>query len=128
MVPRTLLNDLGLLTEQTVPYFFLALVPYALWLGVALFRRSKKPFMDFLVLGILYSLTLIVIHQLLWNPDGSTGYQPPQAALDFGARVTTNFQTLAARGYTVVVSLIIGVGSGAALGLVAKIAQRFKAN
>lgn len=119
MVPRTLLSDLALITENTMPYYFFALIPYAVWLGVALFYKSKKPFMDFLVLGVLYGLTLIIIHQLLWNPGSSFGYQPPQAALDFGAQFASNLQDLAARGYTIIVSLVIGIGSGIVFGLIA---------
>jgi hypothetical protein len=127
MVPRTLLNDLGLISEGTILYYFFALIPYVIWLCVAFFYKSKRPFMDFLLLGVFYGLTLIAIHQLLWNPGAPVGYHPPQAALTFGAQFGAGFQELGARLYTVIVSLIIGVGSGAVFGSVAFLAKWFRA-
>lgn len=123
MVPRTLLSDLGLITEGTLLYYFFALLPFVIWLAVAVLRPAKKPFMDFLVLGILYGLTLAVVHQLLWNVSASIGHHPPQAALELGAAVNPALQELVVRWYTVAVSLLIGTGSGAAIGLVAATAR-----
>jgi hypothetical protein len=119
MVPRTLLSDLGIILAETPVYFLFALTPYAVWLSIALFRKSEKPFLDFLVLGVLYSLTLILIHQLLWNNGTALGHQLPQAALDFGARFDPPLRDLAVRGYTIMISLLIGIGSGMVVGLIA---------
>lgn len=123
MVPRTLLSDLGIIIAETPVYYFFALTPYAVWLGVAIFRKSEKPFSDFLVLGALYSLTLILIHQTLWNSGTSLGHQLPQSAIDFGARFDPPLRELAVRGYTIMISLAIGVGSGVVIGLIAAAAR-----
>ena len=126
MVPRTLLSDLGIIVAETPVYYVFALVPYAAWLGVAIFRKSEKPFREFLVLGVLYSLTLIVIHQLLWNNGTELGHQLPRAALDFGAKFDPPLRELAVRGYTIMISLLIGVGSGAVFGLIAALMRRIR--
>jgi hypothetical protein len=85
--------------------------------------EKLKPLREFLVLGLLYSLTLILIHQLLWNNGTELGHQLPQAAIDFGARFDLPLRELAVRGYTVMISLLIGVGSGVAIGLFASLAR-----
>jgi hypothetical protein len=123
MVPRTLLSDLGIIIAETPVYYVFALTPYAVWLSIALLRKSEKPFQEFLVLGVLYSLTLILIHQTLWNNGTELGHQLPQAALDFGARFGPSLRDLAVRGYTIMISLLIGVGSGAVVGLIAAAAR-----
>jgi hypothetical protein len=123
MVPRTLLSDLGTITAETPVYYFFALLPFAAWLGVAMFRPNKRSFRDFLVLGVLYSLTLIVIHQWLWNVGSSLGHSPPQAALDFSAGFDPAIRDMAVRGYTIIISLLIGIGSGAVVGLIAAAAR-----
>jgi hypothetical protein len=126
MVPRTLLSDLGIIIAETPVYYVFALTPYAVWLGVAMFRKSEKPLLEFLVLGVLYSLTLIVIHQVLWNNGTALGHQLPQAALDFGARFGPSLGDLAVRGYTIMISLLIGIGSGAVVGLIAVAARSIR--
>jgi hypothetical protein len=52
-LPRTVLADLGIVApESSLLYYFLALTPFAIWLAVAILRTSRRPFMDFLVLGV----------------------------------------------------------------------------
>src|ERR1044072_1886847 len=87
-LPRTVLADLGVvLPESGLLYYFLALTPFAAWLAVAVVRRSRRPVRDFLVLGTLYGVSLLVIHQILWTAGPSLGHQPPQSAGDFAGRV-----------------------------------------
>jgi hypothetical protein len=51
-LPRTVLADLGVVApESSWFYFVLALTPFVVWLAVAVFRPSRRPFLDFLVLG-----------------------------------------------------------------------------
>ena len=78
-LPRTFLEDLDIVApESGLLYFILALTPFAVWLVVAVVRRSRKPFMDFLVLGVLYGLSLAVVHQALWSVASSLGHRLPR--------------------------------------------------
>jgi hypothetical protein len=122
-LPRTVLADLGIVApESSLLYYVLALLPFAVWLAVAVVHRSRRPFLDFLVLGILYGLTLVVVHQVLWDVGPSLGHQPPDGAVAFAAQFGPDWRGLALRGYTVLVALLIGLGTGAVTGLVAVLA------
>jgi hypothetical protein len=126
-LPRTLLADLGIVApDSSLLYFFLALAPFAAWLTVAIARRSSRPFTDFVVLGMLYGLSLVVVHQLLWNLGPSLGHQPPEGAVRFAERFAPAWQDLALRGYTVAIAVLIGVGTGVAAGLVALVANLWR--
>ena len=90
-LPRTVLADLSIVTpESSLLYYVLALAPFALWLAVAVGRPTRKPVMDFLILGVLYGLSLVLVHQLLWDAGGSVGH----------------------RSYTSIIAMAIGVGTG----------------
>ena len=61
---RTVLADLDIVVpESSLLYYVLALAPFAAWLVVAVVRPTRKPVMDFLILGLLYGLSLILVHQ-----------------------------------------------------------------
>jgi hypothetical protein len=79
--------------------------------------------MDFVVLGVLYGLSLVVVHQLLWNTGSSNGYHPPAGAVSFAENFDSSSRELAMRGYTVMIAMMIGVGSGLVVGLVAFVAK-----
>lgn len=124
-LPRTVLADLGVVEpEGSLLYYVLALAPFAAWLGVAVRRRSRRPLSDFVVLGACYGLSLAVVHQVLWDVGSSLGHRPPAAAADFADAFTPALQDLAVRGYTVGVAMLIGVGTGLVVGLVAKATAR----
>jgi hypothetical protein len=124
-LPRTVLADLDIVApESSLLYYVLALTPFAAWLAVAVVRRSRRPFLDFIVLGTLYGLSLVLIHQALWDVGPTLGYRPPQSALDFAQQFSPAWRDLAVRGYTVVIAMIIGVGSGLVAALVAVVANR----
>jgi hypothetical protein len=126
-LPRTLLTDLGIVAPNgSLLYFFLALAPFAVWLTVAIARRSNRPFADFVVLGILYGLSLVVVHQLLWDLGPTLGYHPPEAAIGFAEQFAPAWQDLALRGYTVAIAMLIGVGTGVVAGLVALAANLWR--
>jgi len=119
-LPRTVLEDLDIVApESSLLYFVLALTPFAVWLAVAMVRRSRRPFMDFLVLGFLYGLSLVAVHQALWNVGESLGHHPPASALDFAAQFSSGWRDLALRGYTSGIAMVIGVGTGLVAALVA---------
>jgi hypothetical protein len=119
-VPRTILADLDVVApESGLVYYFLALVPFAFWLAVGVARRSRRPFRDFLTVGTLYGLSLIVIHQVLWTVGPSLGHNPPVSAIDFADQFGPAWHDLALRAYTSGIAMMIGIGSGAVVGLVA---------
>lgn len=119
-VPRTVLADLDIVPpESGLPYYCLALTPFAAWLLVAIVRESRRPLMDFLVLGVLYGLSLVVVHQALWDIGPSLGHHPPANAVDFANQFGPELRLLALRGYTSGIAMVIGIGSGLATGLVA---------
>lgn len=119
-LPRTVLADLDIVTpESTLLYYFLALTPFAAWLVVAIARKSRRPLMDFLILGVLYGLSLVVVHQVLWGVAPSLGHHPPTSAVNFADQFEPAWRELALRGYTSGVAMVIGVGSGLVAALVA---------
>jgi hypothetical protein len=75
--------------------------------------------MDFLVLGFLYGLSLVVVHQALWDVGPSLGHNPPASAVDFANQFSPAWHELALRGYTIGIALMIGGGTGLAAGLFA---------
>jgi hypothetical protein len=85
-LPRTVLADLGIVApESSLLYYVLALAPFAAWVVVALVRGTRRPFLDFLVLGALYGLSLLIVHQVLWDVGPSLGHSPPESAVAFAA-------------------------------------------
>jgi hypothetical protein len=73
-LPRTVLADLDIVApESGLLYYIVALAPFAAWLVVAILRTSRRPFADFLILGVLYGLSLVVVHQALWTVGPSLG-------------------------------------------------------
>jgi hypothetical protein len=123
-LPRTILADLGIVEpEGSLFYYFLALTPFAAWLVVAVVRETRKPIADFLMLGTLYGLSLVVVHQILWDLGPSLGHQPPAGAVSFAESVSPNLYELALRGYTIVIAMIIGVGAGLVTALIALAAK-----
>jgi hypothetical protein len=125
-VPRTILEDMGVVApESGLLYFVLALTPFAIWLVVAVVRPSGTPFMDFLVVGILYALSLIAVHMVLWNVGPSLGQHPPEGAVAFAERFSSSWYGLALRGYMAGIALVIGIGSGVVAALAAVAARRW---
>jgi hypothetical protein len=119
-VPRTVLADLDIVPpESGLLYYFLALMPFAAWLAVAIVRRSRRPFRDHLMVGVLYGLSLVVIHQVLWGVGPSLGHNPPASAVEFADQFSGGWRDLALRGYTSGIAMIIGIGSGFVVGVVA---------
>lgn len=127
-LPRTILADLDVVQpESGLLYYFLALAPFAVWLAVAVLRATRKPVMDFVVLGVLYALSLAVVHQVLWNANAGYGHQPPASAVKFAENFSPGSQDLALHGYTIMISLMIGIGSGLVVAIVAFVAGKVRA-
>lgn len=127
-LPRTILADLGIVApESSRVYFVLALTPFAVWLAVAVVRPTKSPLTDHLVVGGLYGLSLVIIHEALWSVASSLGHHPPPSAVDFAARFDPPLDTVALHGYSFVIAMMIGLGSGLVIGLVATVAKLVRA-
>ncbi|TDD74296.1 hypothetical protein E1293_29735 [Actinomadura darangshiensis] len=119
-LPRTILADLDVVQpESGLLYYFLALTPFVVWLGVAVLRATRKPITDFLVLGALYGLSLAVVHQVLWDAGAGLGHEPSAGAVSFADDFGSGFHELALRGYTIMIAMMIGVGSGLVAAIVA---------
>lgn len=119
-LPRTILADLDVVApESGIVYYVLALAPFAVWLAVAILRVSRRPFPDFLVLGAVYAVSLIVVHLALWEADAGYGNRPPAGAVSFAERFGPGWNDVALRAHISGVALLIGVGSGVIVGLVA---------
>jgi hypothetical protein len=105
-------------------YTTLAVAPLLVWLLVAIFRRTQRPLVDFMVLGVAYGVFLGLTHQILW--DASWGDNPPH----IGGNLTGKFSPLAEsvilRAFALGSSIITGVVFGAAFGLVAILATKFR--
>jgi hypothetical protein len=126
-LPRTVLADLDVVPpESGLLYYVLALVPFAVWLGVAVVRDSRQPFLDFVVLGILYGLSLLLVHQMLWDVGPSLGDHPPASAVDFADRFDPAWREIALRAYTSGIAMVIGIGTGLTAGVVAVSAQAWR--
>lgn len=121
MLPRTLLNELGFVDEGTLAYYILALTPFVIWLVIAILRKTNKPIMDFLVLGFLFGLLLIVIHQSLWHTGSAVSQHAPDFAVDFAARFDPAWRELIERSISAGISLMIGLGSGLLFSIIAAI-------
>lgn len=126
-LPRTVLADLDIVPpESGLLYYVLALAPFALWLGVAVRRRSRRPLMDFVVVGLVYGLTLVLVHLALWDAPAGYGNRPPAGAVDFAEGFGAGWQDAALVGHVSAVALLIGVGSGLVAGLVAVAATAWR--
>ncbi|GAA1532070.1 hypothetical protein GCM10009678_13010 [Actinomadura kijaniata] len=111
-LPRTVLADLDIVAPQSgLLYYVLALTPFAAWLAVALVRRTRRPGRDFLMLGFLYGLSLLVVHQVLWT-TGTTSGHPPQSVADFADSLPAGWQEFILRSFSSGIAVTIGVGTG----------------
>lgn len=119
-LPRTVLADLDIVQpESGLLYSFLALGPFAAWLAVAIIRRTSRPITDFAVLGAAYGLSLTVVHHVLWNAAAGYGNRPPASAVDFARNFGAGLREIALHGYTIMIGMMIGIGSGLVAALIA---------
>jgi hypothetical protein len=66
-VPRVILHDLHVIGESDVATWLLAVLPVAVWIGVAVVKRVPKPFLTVLAIGVIFGAMLVITHQLLWD-------------------------------------------------------------
>jgi hypothetical protein len=126
-LPRTVLADLGVVApESSAIYYVLALTPFVVWAGVAVFRRTGSPIKDHLVAGTLYGLSLVIVHEALWAAGSSFGHQPPESAVSVAERFSPAVRELVLHGYSFVIAMMIGLGVGLTAGVVAAVANRVR--
>ena len=126
-LPRTILADLGIIAPESSPvYYVLALTPFAIWLAVAVFRRTGSPLKDHFVAGTLYGLSLVIVHEALWAAGSSLGHHPPQSAVTLAEQFGPPLRDLVLHGYTFVIAMMIGLGVGLTAGVVAAVAKRVR--
>jgi len=128
-LPRTVLADLGIVVpESSLLYYVLALGPFAVWFAVAAIRRTPTPIRDHLVTGALYGLSLVVVHEALWNVgSASIGHQPPQGAVGLAERFSSPLlRELVPHAYSLAIAMMIGLGVGVTAAVVAAVAARVR--
>lgn len=123
-VPRVIVHDLDILPLDSVLYQFMAIIPLAIYLGLAILRHNKRPIYDFLVLGLFYGVFLATIHLVLW--DASWGNNPPtlgdklEGVLDPAAEIAL-FKAAVLHS-----SIVTGIVLGGVFGLIALTAQKIR--
>jgi hypothetical protein len=126
-LPRTVLADLGVVAPESSPiYYVLALGPFAVWLAVAVFRRSGSPVKDHLVAGTLYGLSLAIVHEALWTFGAALGRHPTQGAVALAERFGPPVRDLVLHGYSFAVAMTIGLGVGLTAGVAGAMANRVR--
>jgi hypothetical protein len=124
-LPRTVLSDLGIIApESSWIYYVLALTPFAVWFAVAVFRRTRRPIKDHLVAGVLYGLSLIIVHEALWAFGSSLGHHPPQSGISLAEQFSRPLRDVVLHGYTSLIAMMIGLGVGLTAAIVAAISNR----
>jgi hypothetical protein len=75
---------------------------------------------------LYYGLSLVVIHQVLWNVGPSLGHHPPASAVDFADQFGDDWRELALRTYTSAIAMVIGAGTSLVAAFIAVAAARWR--
>ncbi|WP_162463223.1 hypothetical protein [Paenibacillus psychroresistens] len=68
-IPQVVVKDLQLFSFESILYKALTIGPFLVYLAIALFRKNKRPFYDFIVLGALLGLFVAVTHQITMDKN-----------------------------------------------------------
>ena len=123
-LPRVVVHDLRLIAIDGPVYTALAVAPLLIWLLVAVFRKTKRPLLDFVVLGLAYGLFLGLTHQILW--DASWGGDIPHIGGNLAGKFSPLAESLILRAFALGSSVVTGLVFGAAFGLVALLATKLR--
>ncbi|BEL12156.1 hypothetical protein Q0Z83_103470 [Actinoplanes sichuanensis] len=85
--PRAVLHDLGLIHERTGVNALLVFVPLLIWVLVAV-TRSPNPIRLLLGAGVVYGISLAVIHNALWNGESTVAEPLARVAMTLSSLVT----------------------------------------
>ena len=119
-IPRVPIHDLKLLSFDSPLYKVLAVVPFLVWLLVALLRRTTRPLYDFLAVGMTYGIFLGLTHQVLWN--ASWNGDTPQLGGNL-ANIDPSLENIIVRMFGFCSSVMTGLIIGLLFGLIAYAAQ-----
>lgn len=116
-IPRVVLHDLQAVSFDSLLYKLLAVVPFMAWVGVAVLRKTKRPFADFLTLGLVFGVLLAFTHQLLWDTawDGNL----PRIEGNLSGQLSPAVEAAVLRTASAISSLMTGLMAGFAVSLVA---------
>jgi len=120
LMPRVVLHDLHVVPFDSTVYVFWAVAPLVVWLVVALLRKTKRPFYDFVVLGLCYGLFLALTHQILWN--ASWGDNPPHIGGNLAGQFDPLTESLILRTAAFISSVVTGLVTGIVFGVIAGLA------
>ncbi|HEY8815851.1 MAG TPA: hypothetical protein VIP57_12205 [Candidatus Dormibacteraeota bacterium] len=123
-LPRVVVHDLRLIAIDAPAYTALAVIPLLVWLLVAIFRKSQRPLLDFVVLGLAYGLLLGLTHQVLW--DASWGDDIPHIGGNLAGTFSPFAENLILRAFAVASSMVTGLAFGLAFGLLAVLAAKLR--
>jgi hypothetical protein len=123
-IPRVVFHDLKLIAFDAFFYKFLAVAPLIIVLLVALLRRTKRPFYDFLLFGLMYGLFLALTHQILW--DVSWGSNLPHIGGNLEGKFSPVTEGLILRTFAFISSVITGLVAGVAFGVIATVAAKIR--
>lgn len=123
-VPRAVVHDLRLLPFDTIFYSALAIIPWIIWLLIALFWKTKKPLLDFVMIGLTYGLLLALAHQILW--DASWGDNLPRLHGNLEGKLDPTVESLLLRTAAFISSVITGLVTGLAFGLIAILSAKVR--
>ena len=123
-LPRVVAHDLSLIEIDGPLYTALAVAPLLIWLLVAIFRKTQRPFFDFLVVGLAYGLFLGLTHQILW--DASWGGNPPHIGGNLTGKFNPIVESLILRAFALGSSIATGLVFGVGFGLVAFVATKVR--
>lgn len=119
-IPRVPIHDLKLISFESPIYKILAIVPFLVWLAVAVFRRTTRPIYDFLAIGITYGVFLGAIHQILW--EASWGNNTPKLGGNL-AGIDPSIENIIIRIVGFCSSILTGLLIGLVFGFIALVAR-----
>jgi hypothetical protein len=68
-MPRAVLHDLRIVTEENPLTWLLVFGPIAIWIAVAVVKKVPSPFLTLLMIGLSYGFFLMLGHQILWDQN-----------------------------------------------------------
>ena len=123
-IPRVVFHDLRIVPLDSLVYTIAAIAPFVIWLGFALFRKNKRPFRDFLIVGLTFGLLLAATHQLLWS--ASWGENLPHVGGNLAGKLSPGVEEIVLRVAALISSLLTGAVAGVVLGAVATVAAKVR--
>jgi hypothetical protein len=123
-LPRVVAHDLKLISIDSPLYTALGVAPLLVWLVVAIFRKTTRPFFDFIAIGLVYGVLLGLTHQILW--DASWGSDVPHIGGNLAGKINPLAESVILRAFALGSSIVTGLVFGAPFGIVALLAMKLR--